>query len=121
MDGRAARGSRGHGRSSRPGSSVPQAAAASAAGRGLAPTTTSPKRRNGTAAMPAPATRSVYRLLLMKGLTPAEAASLTAFLCGLPTSDLNWSLKQVNELLFLRRMQQMGRFGVSDGGSKRPH
>ena len=71
--------------------------------------------------MPTPATRSVYRHLLMKGLTPAESASLTAFLCGLPTSDLKWSLKQVNQLLFLRRMQQTGRFGVTDGGAKRPH
>ena len=72
-------------------------------------------------AMPAPATRSVYRLLLMKGMTPAEAASLTAFLCGLPTSDLNWSLKQVNQLLFLRAMRQAGRFGGTDGAKKRTH
>ena len=57
---------------------------------------------------PTPATRPVYRLLLMKGLSPTEAASLTAFICGLPTSDLNWSLKQVNQLLFLRRMRQLG-------------
>ena len=71
--------------------------------------------------MPAPATRSVYRLLLMKGLAPAEAASLTAYLCGLPTNDLHWSLKQVNQLLFLRRMRETGRFGDADGGQKRPH
>jgi hypothetical protein len=71
--------------------------------------------------MQAPATRSVYRLLLMKGLTPPEAASLTAFVCGLPTNDLNWSLKQLNQLLFLRRMQQTGRFGGADGGPNRPH
>ena len=45
MAGQAARGSRGHGRSSRPGSSLPRAAAVSAAGRGLAPTRPSPKRR----------------------------------------------------------------------------
>ena len=68
-----------------------------------------------------PATRAVYRLLLMKGLTPPEASSLTAFLCGLPTTDLNWSLKQVNELLFLRRMRQLGRFGDDDGRTKRTH
>ena len=59
----------------------------------------------------APATRAVYRLLLMKGMTPTEAASLTAFMCGLPTTDLHWSLKQVNQLLFLRRMREIGRFG----------
>ena len=121
MDGRAARGSRGHGRSSRPGSSVPRGATASAAGHGLAPTRTSPKRRTVTPPTQAPATRSVYRLLLMKGLTPPEASSLTAFLCGLPTSDLNWSLKQLNQLLFLRSMHQTGRFGGADGGSRRPN
>jgi len=56
----------------------------------------------------------------MKGLAPAEATSLTAFICGLPTTDLDWSLKQLNQLLFLRRMRQTGRFGGSDGGSRRP-
>jgi hypothetical protein len=55
----------------------------------------------------------------MKGMTPAEAASLTAFICGLPTSDLNWSLKQLNQLLFLRRMKEIGRFGGADGNSRR--
>ena len=68
-----------------------------------------------------PATRSVYRLLLLKGMTPLEASALTAFMCGLPTNDLNWSIKQVNELLFLRRMRQLGRFGDDDGGSRRTH
>jgi hypothetical protein len=53
-------------------------------------------------------------------MTPAEAASLTAFMCGLPTSDLRWSLRQVNQLLFLRRMRQTGRFGGTDGRLKRP-
>ena len=96
--------------------------AVSAVGRGLASTQVTPKRQvKAATATPAPATRSVYRLLLMKGLTPAEASSLTAFMCGLPTSDLHWSLQQVNQLLFLRRMRQIGRFGVTDGGPKRPH
>jgi hypothetical protein len=57
----------------------------------------------------------------MKGMTPAEAASLTAFMCGLPTSDLRWSLRQVNQLIFLRRMRQTGRFGGTDGSVKRPN
>jgi hypothetical protein len=100
---------------------VPRAEAASAPGRGLAPTRTAPRRKATTTEAPAPTTRAIYRLLQLKGLDPAEAASLTAFLCGLPTSDLRWSLKQVNQLLFLRRMQQTGRFGGTDGGSKRPH
>ena len=77
--------------------------------------------RSGQATPVTPATRPVYRLLLMKGMTPAEAASLTAFICGLPTTDLHWSLKQLNQLLFLRRMQQTGRFGGTDGDPRRTH
>ena len=94
------------------------------AASGPAPTRTTPRRRTGSTVDPTPvtpATRPVYRLLLMKGMTPAEAASLTAFICGLPTSDLNWSLKQLNQLLFLRRMQETGRFGGTDGNPRRPH
>ena len=122
MAGQAQRGSRGHGRSSRPGSSLPRVAVGSAAGPGVAPTKSPPRRKvDPGAAFPAPATRALYRLLQMKGMTPAEAASLTAFLCGLPTTDLNWSLRQVNQMLFLRQLQQTGRFGRTDGGPKRPH
>lgn len=126
MAGQAPRGSRGHGRSSRPGSSSPRAVAASTAGRGTVAARTTPKRTHSprpraALAPPAPATRPVYRHLLMKGMTPAEAASLTAFICGLPTNDLQWSLKQLNQLLFLRQMQQVGRFGGSDGGHRRTH
>ena len=68
-----------------------------------------------------PPTRSVYRLLQMKGMTPAEAASLTAFLCGLPTTDLHWSLKQLNQLLFLRRLRQIGAFDGNGGSLPRPN
>jgi hypothetical protein len=121
MAGQTQRGSRGHGRSSRPGSSLPRAEATSTAGPGVAPAPTSPKRKAQTAGAPAPATRPVYRHLLMKGLTPTEAANLTAYICGLSTSDPRWSLKQVNQLLFLRSMQQAGRFGGTDGAKKRTH
>lgn len=122
MAGQAQRGSRGHGRSSRHGSSLPRGEAASTAGpSGLAPTRTSPKHKAQTAGAPAPATRPVYRLLLMKGLTPTEAANLTAFICGLSTSDPRWSLNQVNQLLFLRAMRQAGGFGGTDGAKKRTH
>lgn len=54
----------------------------------------------------------------MKGMTPDEAASLTAFVHGLPTSDLHWTLPQLNQLLFLQRMRQLGRFGGDDGDRK---
>ena len=66
-------------------------------------------------------TRSTYRLLQMKGLAPDEAANLTAFLCGIPIAEVHWSLRQVNQLLFLREMARTGRFGPRDGEPARPH
>jgi hypothetical protein len=68
-----------------------------------------------------PVTRSTYRLLLMKGMAPDEAANLTAFLCGIPVADVHWSLRQVNQLLFLRDLARKGRFGPADGNDARPH
>ncbi|HET9757942.1 MAG TPA: hypothetical protein VFP66_15670 [Candidatus Limnocylindrales bacterium] len=68
-----------------------------------------------------PETRSTYRLLVSRGLAPDEAATLTAFLCGIPVGDGRWSIRQVNQLLFLKAMVQSGRFGPSDGGTARPH
>jgi hypothetical protein len=50
-----------------------------------------------------------------------EAASLTAFMCGLPTADLRWSLHQISQLLFLQRLYQLGRFDITDGGRAEPH
>jgi hypothetical protein len=57
------------------------------------------------------ATRSTYRHLLLKGLAPDEAANLTAFMAGIPVGEAHWTLKQINQLLFLRQMRQTGRFG----------
>ncbi|HEV8404259.1 MAG TPA: hypothetical protein VGQ31_14615 [Candidatus Limnocylindrales bacterium] len=56
----------------------------------------------------------------MKGLSPVEAANLTAFMCGLPATGHDWSLRQVNQMLFLREMNRTGRFGRTDGKAKRP-
>jgi hypothetical protein len=55
-----------------------------------------------------------FRLLQSQGLTPIEATRLTAFLCGLPTAGLRWSLHQINQLLFLQQLYQAGRFTVDD-------
>ena len=116
MAGQAQRGSPGRGRSSDRASSARRAGAASAAGPEVAPIQAPivPTASQSTANQ-VPATRPLYRLLMMKGLTPAEAANLTAFLCGLPATRLDWSLRQINQMLFLREMQQTGRFGRSDG------
>ena len=51
-----------------------------------------------------------------KGLTIAEASNLTAYLCGIPLNDVQWSLAQVNKLLFVRELHRTGRIG-EDGVS----
>ncbi len=124
MAGPTQRGSRGRGRPSRGASS----SAPRAAGPGVAAGSTTPGKSTFP---PAPdrgrlladtlATRSTYRVLLARGLTPEEAANLTAFLCGIPIDQVRWSLRQVNQLLFLRAMSQTGRFGAQDGETPRPH
>jgi hypothetical protein len=68
---------------------------------------------------PGQATRVTYRTLLLKGMAPDEAANLTAYLAGIPIGDSTWTLKQINQLLFLRQMQQTGRFG--DGSEAPAH
>lgn len=119
MDARAQRGSRGRGRSPRHASSARLVAAASTAGTGSAGT--SPAATPERLETAEPATGSTYRLLIHRGLTADEAASLTAFMCGIPISDLRWSMRQVNQLLFLRAMVQTGRYGRRDGGTARPN
>jgi hypothetical protein len=70
---------------------------------------------------PAPTPRATFWHLQQKGLTPVEAASLTAFMCGLPTNDLRWSLRQINQMLFLQRLYQLGRFGIGAEEQIKPH
>ena len=63
----------------------------------------------------APATRTTYRSLLLRGLAPDEASNLTAFLCGIPVGAQHWKIGEVNKLLFLRELNDAGRFGALDG------
>ena len=115
MAGQTRRSTRGHGRSSHGGSSFPVLATASAVASGSATDTllTQPSLE----IRPGMATRVTYRTLGLKGMAPDEAANLTAYLAGIPIGDSNWTLKQINELLFLRQMQRTGRFG---DGSEAP-
>ena len=84
----------------------------------LTPSASSTPDRGGTTRL---VTRSTDRNLVTRGLAPDEAATLTAFMCGIPIGDAHWSIRQVNQLLFLRALVQAGRFGSSDGGSTRLH
>jgi len=56
------------------------------------------------------ATRSTYRNLIIRGLAPDEAANLTAWMAGINVGQANWTLRQVNQLLFLRQMNRSGHF-----------
>src|SRR5437764_1485542 len=49
-------------------------------------------------------TRRTVRLLTLRGLAPAEATNLTAYLCGIPVTDRGWNLREINRLLFLREL-----------------
>lgn len=116
MAGQARREHRGPGASSRAGSSSTLTAAASAAGSGSATATTT---RTQPATSTELRTRTTYRSLLLKGLAPDEAANLTAYLAGIAVRDGHWTLRQVNQLLFLREMNRAGHFG--NGSKDRLH
>ena len=117
MAGQARRGTRGQGRSQRDDSSWPVLAAASAGVSGSATAISTVELPPET--QRSVATRSTYRHLLLKGMAPEEAANLTAYMAGIPVGEAHWTLKQINQLLFLRQMQQTGRFGDTDGNQ--PH
>ena len=106
MAGRERRGTRAQGRFPRVASSWPALAAASAVASGSATDTSITAVSTSTSTTLA--TRSTYRTLIMRGMAPEEAANLTAFMAGLPVGQGRWTLKQINELLFLRRMHETG-------------
>lgn len=56
--------------------------------------------------------RSIYRALLVRGLEPSEAANLTAYLAGLPSANLHWSIPEVEAIL--RRRVEAARRGEPD-------
>jgi hypothetical protein len=98
------------------------AAVASPADPGSAVTIRTPSpSRSGPDESTQLVTRSTYRQLMTRGLSPEEAATLTAFLCGIPVADVQWSIGQVNRLLFLRELARTDRFGAVDGGRARPN
>ena len=79
----------------------------------LSVTSTTSVPRSEPARRPTP--RSTYRTLLRRGLAPAEAANLTAYLCGIPVGAHHWELTEISRLLFLRELHVAGRFGGCDG------
>jgi hypothetical protein len=108
MAGQARRGTRDRDRSSHgaPSWSVIAAVSAGGCGSGTA-TTTELASPEPTRTLP---TRSTYRNLIIRGLAPDEAANLTAYLAGIQIGDSRWTLRQVNQLLFLREINRTGHF-----------
>jgi len=104
--------------------SLPAAEAGSAAGSGSSTSTASrlaAVRPDQGPAKSDPATRATFRLLLLRGLAPDEAANLTAYLCGLPVGEARWTLSEINRLLFLRDLSRSGQWGLDDGAGRRLH
>lgn len=54
----------------------------------------------------------------MRGLAPDEAANLTAYLAGIAVREVttSWTLRQINQLLFLREMNRTGQFAETIDG-----
>jgi hypothetical protein len=53
--------------------------------------------------------RSTYQRLRMVGLTAAEAGNLTAHLNGLKVAGQGWTLREIEGLLFIRALADLGR------------
>ena len=50
--------------------------------------------------------KATYRALLARGLEAGEAANLTAFLHGLPSAGVKWSLTEVEAIIQRRRARR---------------
>ena len=65
--------------------------------------------------------KATYRALLARGLEAGEAANLTAFLHGLPSAGLNWTLPEVEAIVHRRLLhaaeQRAAAVGVSSPAS----
>jgi hypothetical protein len=53
--------------------------------------------------------RSTYQRLRMVGLTATEAGNLTAHLNGLHVAEHGWTLQEIERLLFIRALVELGR------------
>jgi hypothetical protein len=110
MAGQARRGAH-PGRSSRAASS-PVLAGVSGAASGSATATRS--RASSHTSTPELATRATYRNLIIRGLSPDEAAKLTGWMAGISVGESRWTLQEINQLLFLREMNRAGQFADPD-------
>jgi len=59
-------------------------------------------------------TQATYRLLIASGIPSADAAALIGYAIGLAPCQSRWSLKQINQLLFLRGLYSSSEWGESE-------
>src|SRR4051812_39754172 len=104
MAGQVRREPRAPARSSRADSAWSPLEAASEAASGSGTVTTKPSPSSPSTAELR--TRATYRSLILRGLAPDEAANLTAFMAGIGIGGSRWTLRQINQLLFLRQMNR---------------
>jgi len=68
--------------------------------------------------------KATYRALLARGLEAGEAANLTAFLHGLPSSGVRWSLAEIDSII-QRRISHAAEVraatGATTAGNGTPH
>lgn len=76
----------------------------------MSTTTRRVSRRSAPADRP-PAT-TTYRLLAIKGMTPAEAGNLTAYSIGIGPIDGGWTVREIERIRFLRYLVDAGRVGI---------
>jgi hypothetical protein len=86
-----------------------------AAASGSRPRTRNRIGRRADVRIPAAGLQATYRLLQTRGLEATEAANLTAWMTGLPVREHRWGIREVQTLVFLRRLMEQGRFGSTDG------
>jgi hypothetical protein len=58
------------------------------------------------------ANRATWRRLRMAGWSAEEAGNLVGFLAGLPVGRQAWTLREVENLMFIRRMVDQGRISA---------
>ena len=64
--------------------------------------------------------RATYRAFLARGLDAGEAANLTAFLHGLPSAGVQWTLPEI-EAIVRRRLQRAAELRAAGHPAARRH
>jgi hypothetical protein len=67
------------------------------------------RRPATTLGLPSTPPRTTFRDLRAKGLDPIEAGNLTAYVNGLQPVGTSWTVAEIDRLMFLRYLIELGR------------